>query len=97
MRYAIYMRVAHGEPIIDAYDRIAAQRNTLMEYAKKNGLEVVEKYSDIGYSGNTMKRPGLQALLTDYAAGKFDRVLVVDMSRLTRQPVAFPFTIEMVK
>lgn len=97
MKCAIYMRVAHGEPAIDAVDRCAMQRNTLMEYAREHGLEVVEKYWDIGFSGNTLERPGLQAMLADHAAGKFDRVLVVDMSRLTRKPMAFPFIIETVK
>lgn len=95
MRYAIYMRVAHGEP--EGYDTLVKQRDTLTAYAKDKGVEVVKQYWDIGVSAHDMSRPGLQELIADYAAGKFDRVLVVDMSRLTRQPVAFPFAVEMVK
>lgn len=95
MRYAIYMRVAHGEP--DGFDTLVKQRDTLTAYAKDKGIEVVGRYWDIGVPAHDMSRPGLKGLLADYAAGKFERVLVVDMSRLTRQPVAFPFIIETVK
>ncbi len=95
MKCAIYMRVARKEQLsCDACDR---QQRILTDYAERNGLEVVEKYSDVGFSSNDMNRPGLYAMTADYATGKFEKVLTVDMSRLSRKPAAFPFPVQTVK
>ena len=97
MKYAMYMRVARSEQIGEGYDECTAQRSSLKEYAKNNDLEVVEQYYDIGYSGLDKNRPGFQAMMTDYTAGKFDGVLTVDMSRLSRKAVPFPFPVKTIK
>lgn len=95
MRYAIYMRVACGGQLSD--NDCDPQQEMLMNYAEQNGLEVVGKYSDLGFSGNDTNRPGLQAMTADYAAGKFEKVLALDVSRLSRKRTVFPFPIETVK
>jgi len=41
-------------------------------------------YADAGYSGVNGDRPGLRRLLGDAGRGKFDRLLVCDLSRLAR-------------
>ena len=95
MKCAIYMRVARADQVsLDACDN---QKEMLIDYAKKNHFEVVEEYSDAGFSGNDTNRPGLQAMVADHAAGKFEKVLTVDMSRLSRKPAAFPFSVQTVK
>ena len=95
MKCAIYMRVGRVEQL--SREACFNQQETLMNYAAKNCLEVVEKYSDIGFSASNMNRPGLQALIADYNARKFESVLAVDRSRLSRKPAAFPFPVKTIK
>jgi DNA invertase Pin-like site-specific DNA recombinase len=42
------------------------------------------KYDDGGFSGGSLERPGLKALLADIAMGKIDVVVVYKIDRLTR-------------
>lgn len=51
---------------------------------KNNGLEIVEKYIDNGYSGTTFDRPGFQKLLRDIDSGLVNTVIVKDLSSLER-------------
>lgn len=97
MRYAIYMRVARKNQIDSTQEAIYHQDAALTDYAEKNGLEIVEKYSDVAFSGTDTNRPGLQALISDYNAGKFDGVLTFDLSRLSRKPTPFPFPVKTIK
>ena len=53
-------------------------------YCENNGLEIVEKYIDNGYSGTTFDRPGFQNLLRDIECGLINTVIVKDLSRLGR-------------
>lgn len=48
------------------------------------GLEVVDYFSDAGFSGGTSYRPGYQALLKAAREKKFEIVVVEDISRLWR-------------
>ena len=95
MKCAIYMRVGRADQL--SRDVCDVQQETLINYAKKNRLEVVEKYSDVGFSGNDTNRPGLKAMTADYAAGKFEKILTVDMAQLSRKSVVFPFSVQTVK
>jgi site-specific DNA recombinase len=51
-------------------------------------------YDDGGYSGGTIERPGLKALLTDIEAGQIDVVVVYKIDRLTRSLTDFSRIIE---
>ncbi|MEJ6747027.1 MAG: recombinase family protein [Yoonia sp.] len=51
--------------------------------------ELSERYDDGGFSGGTMKRPGLQQLLKDIGAGRVDVVVVYKVDRLTRSLADF--------
>jgi site-specific DNA recombinase len=54
-------------------------------HADKQDWRVVETYSDAAISGSTViLRPGVQALLRDALAGKFDMVLAEALDRLSR-------------
>ena len=54
-------------------------------HAEKQGWKVVETYSDPAISGATViLRPGVQALLRDALAGKFDILLAEALDRLSR-------------
>ena len=56
------------------------------EFALRNGWDVAEAriYTDHGMSGANMMRPGLQMLLIDAQAGKFDVVVAEALDRLSR-------------
>ncbi len=58
------------------------QNSQLSEYADLNNYDVVYVYHDAG-SDLSVDRPGLQRLLADAEAGRFDTVLTLDAARLS--------------
>jgi site-specific DNA recombinase len=81
MQAAIYARYSsenQREASIDDQVRVCRAR------AEKEGLTVVEVYSDYALSGATFSRPGLQALISDAKRGHFDVVIAEAMDRLSR-------------
>jgi short-subunit dehydrogenase involved in D-alanine esterification of teichoic acids len=54
MRAAIYARVTCATK-----ERILSQSGTLRSHAAKNAIEVIEEFTDDGYSGLRLDRPGL--------------------------------------
>ena len=57
-------------------------------------IPVPDDYTDPGYSGGNLERPGLKRLLADIEAGKIDIVLVYKIDRLTRSLTDFSRLIE---
>ena len=60
------------------------QIRTCRDYAKKQGLEVVEVFSDKAMSGASLMRSGIQNLLRSAASGQFDIVISEALDRLSR-------------
>src|SRR5882757_7533998 len=63
------------------------QMDTIREYAKRRGLEIIKEYSDEGKSGlNIAGRDSLARIMKDVQAGdvKFSSILVYDISRWGR-------------
>jgi DNA invertase Pin-like site-specific DNA recombinase len=54
------------------------------EHAEQQDWRVVESYADHAISGSSLLRPGIQDLLTDATAGKFEIILAEAMDRLSR-------------
>ena len=64
---------------------IAAQLNEMKEFvARRQDWKIVAEMVDPGYSGSSLKRPGLEALLSAVEEKSCDVVLVHEMSRLSR-------------
>ncbi|TCS59862.1 recombinase family protein [Varunaivibrio sulfuroxidans] len=63
---------------------IEDQIRLCQERAGKEGWLVHNCYTDHGTSGATLMRPGVQMLLTDAMAGKFDIILSEALDRLSR-------------
>lgn len=82
MRAAIYTRVSREEQTRG--HSLESQEADAREYADTHGHEVVGVYTDPGESGANPNRPGLQSLISDAEAGKFDLVLVRHVDRLSR-------------
>ena len=79
-RVALYLRVSTGEQTTEN------QRRELEEVARRSGWQVVEVYEDKGISGanGREKRPGLDKLLRDATARKFDLLAAWSVDRLGR-------------
>ena len=96
-RVALYMRLskadegpAGGGGVLPEPERresgsIARQRELLREFAVRHleGCQILEFWDD-GYSGTSLERPGVAALLEKARAGELDCILVKDFSRFSR-------------
>lgn len=85
-RVALYIRLSREdeEEKVES-NSITNQRTLLMEYVKNNDEFVIyDVYVDDGYSGTDFNRPGFQRLLNDMKDGKFNAIIVKDLSRLGR-------------
>ncbi len=79
MRVAIYMRCAHPDK-----DQFDVQRKRCLNFATQAGYEVVGIYEDFGQSGLDENRPGLRDMLAAAQTRAFERLVVDDMYRLSR-------------
>jgi DNA invertase Pin-like site-specific DNA recombinase len=80
MRAAIYVRVSTADQNTDL------QIRDLQEFVARHGWEITDTYQDI-ISGAKASRPGLNRLMEDAAARKFDCLLVWKLDRFGRSLV----------
>jgi len=82
---AIYARVSSEQQVEKS--GLDVQISECEKYARLNDYEVVGIYKDEGVSGahGVQYRHGLDQLLTDAKAGKFDFLLVHELDRLARE------------
>lgn len=80
-----YVRVSTEEQAIHGLS-IEAQTAALHEWAKSNGHKLVDVYTDAGISARkpASKRPELQRLLADVAAGKGELIVFTKLDRWFR-------------
>ena len=64
---------------------IANQKKIITRYADEHGIEIVEYYSDDGFSGGNFDRPDFKRMINDIECGKIDCVITKDTSRLGRE------------
>ncbi|GBG07636.1 recombinase [Paenibacillus agaridevorans] len=83
-RTAIYCRLSRDDEQSGESMSIENQRILLRRYAKEQDFEVVEVYTDDGWSGTNFDRPDFQRMKRDIENGGIDIVLVKDLSRLGR-------------
>ncbi len=98
IRCAIYTRKSSDEGLDQAFNSLDAQRAAGEAYITSQASEgwtiIPTLYDDGGYSGGTMERPGLKALLADIEGGHIDLVVVYKIDRLTRSLTDFSRIIE---
>ena len=82
MRVALYPRVS-GHEQEDNYS-IPEQIDRMQKYCDARDWTVYKIYTDSGFSGSNIERPGLQQMIKDAESGKFDLVLVYKLDRLSR-------------
>jgi DNA invertase Pin-like site-specific DNA recombinase len=98
IRCAIYTRKSSEEGLEQSFNSLDAQREACQAYIlsqRQEGWRAIEAhYDDGGYSGGSIKRPGLKRLLVDIEAKKIDTVVVYKVDRLTRSLADFAKIIE---
>ncbi len=78
---AVYIRISTDEDLQKW--SLGGQEKELAELAVRHGFKIYNIYRDT-ISGSKSRRPGLDQLRDDMAAGKFSVILVVDQDRLSR-------------
>lgn len=81
LRAAVYARFSTD---MQRDASIEDQIRSCREYAARQGLKVVETYSDRAVSGASLIRPGVQKLLRESRCGSFDIVISEALDRLSR-------------
>ncbi len=98
-RCAIYTRKSSEEGLEQNFNSLHAQRESCSAYvlsqAGEGWSEISTIYDDGGYSGGSMERPGVQALLADIGKGLIDIVVVYKVDRLTRSLADFARIVEL--
>ena len=88
LRCAIYTRKSSEEGLEQGFNSLHAQREACEAYILSQAGEgwsaLTDVYDDGGFSGGSLQRPGIQALLTDIRRGLIDIVVVYKVDRLTR-------------
>src|SRR5262245_18090868 len=81
MRVALYARIWSDQQRAAS---IPDQLRICRDAATRQGWTVVVDYADAATSGATLMRSGIQSLMRDSAAKKFDVVLAEALDRLSR-------------
>ena len=82
---ALYLRLSRDDGTESESNSIASQREILKEYLKRcPDMELVEIYSDDGYSGTNFDRPDFIRMMEDVYSGKINCIVVKDLSRFGR-------------
>src|SRR3954463_13436500 len=99
IRCAIYTRKSTEEGLDQDFNSLDAQREGAEAYILSQRHEgwalVPTRYSDGGYTGANMERPGVRQLLADIQAGKVDCVVVYKVDRLSRSLIDFSKMMEL--
>ena len=98
-RCAIYTRKSTDEGLDQSFNSLDAQREACESFVKSQAgsgwVAIKTAYDDGGYSGGSMDRPGLRALMRDIEAGKVHIVVTYKVDRLTRALPDFARMIEL--
>src|SRR6478735_6931528 len=87
LRCAVYTRKSTEDGLEQEFNSLDAQREACEAYIlsqRHEGWTLVSNgYDDGGFSGGSMLRPGLKALLADIEGGLVDVIVVYKFDRLT--------------
>jgi site-specific DNA recombinase len=80
---ALYIRVSTDEQAREGYS-IPTQIEKLTAFAKANGKNNIEIYTDDGYTAKNARRPDLQRLIKDVKKGKISEIYTLYLDRIFR-------------
>ncbi|HNT76982.1 MAG TPA: recombinase family protein [Anaerolineae bacterium] len=93
-RAALYARISTDKIALQGDNfSIEAQLVEMRTFVQNHHWEVVAEFLDVGVSGTSTDRPGLNAMKAAAAAGAFDILVVHELSRLSRSSVYETFAI----
>ena len=88
LRTALYVRLSVEDNGKEDADSLENQEALLRDYLEERPyLELVEVYSDNGFTGTDFERPAFIKLVEDVRKGRIDCIIVKDFSRLGRNYV----------
>ena len=82
LKAVLYDRSSISNPFV--IDTLQGRKAQLIDYAEKKGIEIVDVCVDIGFSGSTLDRPGLQTALRHIQEGTADVLLLMERDRLNK-------------
>lgn len=85
-KVAIYIRVSTKKQVEEGYS-LEAQKERLVKLCETNGYIVYKVYADEGKSGKDTNRPAFQEMMRDMKDGKFDKILVLKLDRISRSVI----------
>ena len=83
----MYARVSTDEQASGQYNSVESQIDICKHYIeiqKEKGWQFIASYTDPGFSGKNLDRPGMQQLISDIKQGKIDVIIVYKIERLVR-------------
>src|SRR5579872_6281886 len=99
LRCAIYTRVSTDHGLEQDFNSLDAQREACAAYIRSQAHEgwTLHKgqFDDGGYSGGSLERPALQALLEAVQQRRIDVIVVYKVDRLTRSLADFAKLVEL--
>lgn len=99
LKCVIYTRKSTNDGLEQDFNSLDAQREACEAYIKSQAHEgwtcLKDKYDDGAYSGATLDRPAMQALLGRVKAGEIDVIVVYKVDRLTRSLTDFAKLVEL--
>ena len=88
-RVALYARVSTAMQAEHGYS-IEAQKETVKKECKQKGWKIVDEYIDAGISGKKItNRPEMQRMLEDIRKNKFDVIMALSLSRISRDSMDY--------
>jgi site-specific DNA recombinase len=97
-RCAIYTRKSTEEGLDQAFNSLDAQKEACEAFISSQRHEgwhlIRNAYDDGGFSGGSMERPALKALMQDVSMGLVDVIVVYKIDRLTRSLADFAKMVE---
>ncbi len=81
--------VCYIRSAIEDIEAIEKQENRLQKYCDLKGYENCKFYIDNGYSANNLNRPSYKKMIEDLKQGKFDKIVITRLDRISRNMVDF--------
>jgi len=95
LKCAVYTRVSTDNQAEVEFNSCEAQEEKIKSFINSQETMAIYKvYSDPGFTGANLNRPGFQKMLDDLRQGKFKLIIAYKIDRLTRSPKDFYSLIE---
>ena len=85
-KVAIYIRVSTKQQVDEGYS-LQAQEEKIKKLCETNGYIIYKVYADEGKSGKDTNRPAFQEMMKDMREGKFDKIVVMKLDRISRSVI----------